>query len=277
MDFQFSKNSSKSICMNLHLSSKNGYANKLIVKNLKKYFHKREIVKDISLKINSGEIVGLFGPNGSGKTTCFYMIIGLIPVDYGAIKLDNIEITKIPLFKRARMGLSYLPQDISIFRRLTVRQNIQAILELRVDSQGGSLDSSMLNEQTDYLLNDLKIDHISQNLGSELSGGERRRVEIARTLATCPKFILLDEPFSGVDPISVIDIQNVILLLKNRGIGILITDHNVRETLSICDHAYIISNGNVLINGSPNELVENSLVRKVYLGNDFYMRKTFPK
>ncbi|UOF93689.1 MAG: LPS export ABC transporter ATP-binding protein [Bordetella sp.] len=248
----------------------NSYSS-LCAKNLRKVYEKRVIVENISISVNTGEIIGLLGPNGAGKTTSFYMIMGLISVDSGNIEIDGKIITKTPIYKRAEIGLSYLPQDVSIFRRLTVKQNIQAILELQFDNYGKRFTQSEIDKQVDILLSDLQIQHICKSMGSSLSGGERRRVEIARTLATNPRFILLDEPFYGVDPISIIDIQRIISFLKNRGIGILITDHNVRETLKICDRAYIINEGKVLINGTPNEIVHNKLVQNIYLGNNFYM------
>ncbi len=251
--------------------NKEKYISKLSAKDLKKIYGKRIVVNGVTLHIDEGEIVGLLGPNGSGKTTSFYMIMGLVSLDSGNITLDDKVITGYPLYKRARMGISYLPQDSSIFRRLTVRQNIQAVLELQLDDQGKPINPSTISEKTNYLLNELQIAHIGQNSGASLSGGERRRVEIARTLATNPKFILLDEPFSGIDPVSVIDIQNIIYLLKNRGIGILITDHNVRETLKVCDRAYIISEGKLLVSGLPHEIIENETVRKIYLGKSFRM------
>jgi lipopolysaccharide export system ATP-binding protein len=213
--------------------------------------------------VESGEVVGLLGPNGAGKTTCFYMIVGLVPVDAGSIHLDDQEISRMPIHQRARLGLSYLPQEASIFRKLTVAENIQAILELQED------DPSVIDDRLQALLDDLSVAHLRDSPALSLSGGERRRVEIARALATRPRFILLDEPFAGVDPIAVLDIQKIIGFLKDRGIGVLITDHNVRETLGICDRAYIINEGQVLASGKPDEIVYNESVRKVYLGEHF--------
>lgn len=230
---------------------------------LKKKYGARTVVHDASLSVKSGEIVGLLGPNGAGKTTAFYMIVGLIAADGGEIFIDDQNITHLPIHRRARLGLGYLPQEASIFRRLTVAQNIQAVLEL----QGISEDD--LPTQLENLLEDLHITHIRDNPAISLSGGERRRVEIARALATDPRFILLDEPFAGVDPIAVLDIQKIIQFLKERSIGVLITDHNVRETLGICDRAYIINAGSVMAEGKPDEIIYNESVRKVYLGEHF--------
>jgi lipopolysaccharide export system ATP-binding protein len=209
------------------------------------------------------EVVGLLGPNGAGKTTCFYMILGLVPIDNGTVTLDGRDITHLPIFRRSRIGLSYLPQEASIFRKLTVAQNIRAVLELQGVEEGD------IDARLEALLDDLHIGHLRSSPALSLSGGERRRVEIARALATRPRFILLDEPFAGVDPIAVLDIQQIIRFLKTRGIGILITDHNVRETLGICDHAYIINQGSVLAFGKPEEIIYNEAVRKVYLGENF--------
>jgi lipopolysaccharide export system ATP-binding protein len=230
---------------------------------LKKKYGARTVVHDASLSVKSGEIVGLLGPNGAGQTTAFYMIVGLIAADGGEIFIDDQNITHLPIHRRARLGLGYLPQEASIFRRLTVAQNIQAVLEL----QGISEDD--LPTQLEKLLEDLHITHIRDNPAISLSGGERRRVEIARALATDPRFILLDEPFAGVDPIAVLDIQKIIQFLKERSIGVLITDHNVRETLGICDRAYIINAGSVMAEGKPDEIIYNESVRKVYLGEHF--------
>jgi lipopolysaccharide export system ATP-binding protein len=230
---------------------------------LKKKYGSRTVVKDASLSLNSGEVVGLLGPNGAGKTTMFYMIVGLIAADGGEIFIDDTNITHLPIHRRARLGLGYLPQEASIFRRLTVEQNIRAVLELQNLSDDG------IQSRLQGLLEDLHITHISQNPAVSLSGGERRRVEIARALATDPRFILLDEPFAGVDPIAVLDIQKIIRFLKDRGIGVLITDHNVRETLGICDRAYIINAGSVMAEGKPDEIIYNEGVRKVYLGEHF--------
>jgi len=236
----------------------------LSAKNLAKRYQSREVVKQVSLDVNSGEVVGLLGPNGAGKTTSFYMIVGLVPCDKGTITLDDQNITAYPLHARARLGIGYLPQEASVFRKLSVQNNILAILQTRQD-----LTLQQQQEKLDLILSELNITHISDSLGMSLSGGERRRVEIARALATEPKFILLDEPFAGVDPISVIDIQRIINQLTKKGIGILITDHNVRETLGVCQRAYIMSEGRVLAQGTPEEILENQEVKKVYLGEDF--------
>ncbi|MGB6104875.1 MAG: LPS export ABC transporter ATP-binding protein [Pusillimonas sp.] len=238
---------------------------------LRKTYGKRTVVHDVSLSVDSGEVVGLLGPNGAGKTTSFYMIVGIIPTDAGRIEIDDTPITSMPMHKRARLGLSYLPQDASVFRRLTVEENIRAVLELQVDEGGRPLTSAKIGENLESLIDELQIGHIRRNTAISLSGGERRRVEIARALATHPRFILLDEPFAGVDPIAVIEIQRIVQFLKSRNIGVLITDHNVRETLGICDRAYIISEGKVLTNGHPNEIIDNEAVRKVYLGKNFKM------
>ena len=235
----------------------------LHVAGLQKQFKSRQVVKNVSLDINSGEVVGLLGPNGAGKTTSFYMIVGIIAADDGSITLDGQEMRHLPIHVRAQRGLGYLPQEASIFRKMTVRENIQAILEI------SGHNKQEIAAEVNRLLDDLNIGHIKDSPAVALSGGERRRVEIARVLATKPRFILLDEPFAGVDPIAVIDIQNIIAFLKERGIGVLITDHNVRETLGICDHAYIISAGRVLAAGRPAEIVDNESVRKVYLGEHF--------
>jgi lipopolysaccharide export system ATP-binding protein len=231
--------------------------------SLNKRYRARTVVHDVSLSVKSGEVVGLLGPNGAGKTTSFYMIVGLVAADGGEIFIDDQEITHLPIHRRARLGLAYLPQEASIFRRLTVTENIRAVLELQ-----GYADAEM-DMRLEALLNDLHITHIRDNPAISLSGGERRRVEIARSLATDPRFILLDEPFAGVDPIAVIDIQKIIRFLKERGIGVLITDHNVRETLGICDRAYIINAGSVMAEGNPDEIIYNEGVRKVYLGEHF--------
>jgi lipopolysaccharide export system ATP-binding protein len=231
--------------------------------SLNKRYRSRTVVHDVSLSLKSGEVVGLLGPNGAGKTTCFYMIVGLVTTDGGDIFIDEQNITHLPIHRRARLGLGYLPQEASIFRRLTVSQNIQAVLEL----QGH--DEDEIQSRTEELLIDLHITHIRSNPAISLSGGERRRVEIARALATNPRFILLDEPFAGVDPIAVLDIQKIIHFLKERDIGVLITDHNVRETLGICDRAYIINAGAVMAEGKPDEIIYNEGVRKVYLGEHF--------
>jgi len=230
---------------------------------LKKRYKSRVVVKDVSLEVSSGEVVGLLGPNGAGKTTCFYMIVGLVAVDGGRIFVDGRDISRMPMHQRARLGLSYLPQEASVFRKLTVEENIRAVLELQ-----GLAEAEIL-ERLQQLLHDLSIAHLHHATALSLSGGERRRVEIARALATQPSFILLDEPFAGVDPIAVLDIQRIIRFLKERSIGILITDHNVRETLGICDRAYIINDGSVLASGDPDEIVQNESVRRVYLGEHF--------
>lgn len=231
--------------------------------NLKKHYKSRIVVKDVSLSVASGEVVGLLGPNGAGKTTCFYMMVGLVPLDGGNICLDGHDLSQMPVHHRARLGLSYLPQDASIFRRLSVADNISAVLELQ------NYEPYEMQQHLDNLLHDLHIGHLRNNAAISLSGGERRRVEIARALATQPRFILLDEPFAGVDPIAVLDIQKIIHFLKERDIGVLITDHNVRETLGICDRAYIINEGAVLASGKPDEIIYNENVRKVYLGEHF--------
>jgi lipopolysaccharide export system ATP-binding protein len=237
--------------------------NELRATSLKKRYKARTVVKDVSLDVKSGEVVGLLGPNGAGKTTCFYMIVGLVPLDSGQILLDQQDVSRMPIHRRARLGLSYLPQEPSIFRKLTVAENVRAVLELR------DLEEAEIAEKLDGLLHDLHVVHLKNSPAVSLSGGERRRVEIARALAGEPRFILLDEPFAGVDPIAVIEIQRIIRFLKERGIGVLITDHNVRETLGICDRAYIINDGSVLACGHPDEIVYNEAVRKVYLGEHF--------
>jgi lipopolysaccharide export system ATP-binding protein len=230
---------------------------------LRKRFRSRVVVSDVSLDVSSGEVIGLLGPNGAGKTTCFYMMVGLIPMDGGDLYLDGRKLTHMPIHRRARLGLSYLPQEMSVFRRLSVADNIRAVLELRTD------DPDHISNRLDDLLRDLHITHLRDNLAFSLSGGERRRVEIARALASDPRFILLDEPFAGVDPIAVLEIQKIIGFLRERGIGVVITDHNVRETLGICDRAYIINEGSVLASGKPEEIVYNETVRRVYLGEHF--------
>ncbi len=237
------------------------------IHNIQKKYGKRQVVKDVSMYINRGEIVGLLGPNGAGKTTSFYMIVGLVKADAGKILINKQDITHAPVYKRAHYGLSYLPQEASIFRGLNVEENIMAILELQPSYTNKKERTQALNE----LLDDLQIQHIRKQPALALSGGERRRVEIARTLATNPRFVLLDEPFAGVDPIAVADIQNIILFLQKKGIGTLVTDHNVRETLGICNRAYIISEGSVLASGLPQEIVDNEQVRKVYLGEHFVL------
>jgi lipopolysaccharide export system ATP-binding protein len=236
----------------------------LVAEHLSKRYKGRQVVRDVSLEIKNGEIVGLLGPNGAGKTTCFYMIVGLVAADSGVIRLNHHDVSRFPMHRRAHLGLGYLPQEPSVFRHLTVEQNIMAILETRKD-----LDKAARAQLLEELLHDLNVAERREALGISLSGGERRRVEIARALATNPRFMLLDEPFAGVDPISVIEIQNLIRHLQKRGLGVLITDHNVRETLKICDHAYILSDGHVLTAGTPNEILYNDDVKRVYLGQDF--------
>ncbi|MCK9984709.1 MAG: lipopolysaccharide export system ATP-binding protein [Azoarcus sp.] len=235
----------------------------LKVAGLQKRYKARTVVHDVGFEVGSGEVVGLLGPNGAGKTTCFYMIVGLVRADGGDIRLDDAELTHIPVHARARLGLSYLPQEMSVFRKLTVAENIRAVLELQ------GLGSARVDERLEELLEELGIAHLRDNTAVSLSGGERRRCEIARALATDPRLILLDEPFAGVDPIAVLDIQKIIRFLRDRGIGVLITDHNVRETLGICNRAYIISEGRVLASGRPDEIVANEQVRRVYLGEHF--------
>ncbi len=239
-------------------------ASMLTADRLTKEYKGRQVVKDVSLEVHSGEIVGLLGPNGAGKTTCFYLIVGLVPMDTGTIRLDKTDLTRLPMHRRAHLGVSYLPQEPSVFRNLTVAENIMAILETRAN-----LSKAERAERLEELLHDLNITARRDTMGISLSGGERRRVEIARALATTPRFILLDEPFAGVDPISVVEIQQLIKHLQKRGIGVLITDHNVRETLKICDRAYILSDGRVLTSGVPNDILYNDAVKKVYLGEDF--------
>ncbi|GAA4409811.1 ABC transporter ATP-binding protein [Advenella faeciporci] len=262
-------NTSASSSLNTLSSSSKGLLQAI---GLRKTYSGRTVVQDVSLSVSSGEVVGLLGPNGAGKTTSFYMIVGLVPADFGRIEIDGKNITGLPIHQRARIGLSYLPQDASVFRRLTVEENIKAVLELQYDPETGKpLDRTQVKEQLENLLVELQITHIRNNAALSLSGGERRRVEIARALATHPRFILLDEPFAGVDPIAVIEIQRIIRFLKNRNIGVLITDHNVRETLGICDRAYIISEGKVLTDGAPASIIQDPEVRKVYLGEHFKM------
>ncbi|MEY8689864.1 MAG: LPS export ABC transporter ATP-binding protein [Leptothrix sp. (in: b-proteobacteria)] len=244
---------------------------RLEARGLQKAYGSRKVVKNVSLAVQKGEVVGLLGPNGAGKTTSFYMIVGLVRADAGEISIDGQSIEHMPIHRRSRLGLSYLPQEASIFRKLTVEQNVRAVLELQQDPDGRALDKATIDERLDTLLQDLRVEHLRDSPAPALSGGERRRVEIARALATQPRFILLDEPFAGIDPIAVIEIQRIIGFLKSRGIGVLITDHNVRETLGICDHAFIISDGNVLARGTPSEIVNNADVRRVYLGEHFRM------
>ncbi len=235
----------------------------LKVSGLQKRYKARTVVHDVGFEVGSGEVVGLLGPNGAGKTTCFYMIVGLVSADGGQISLDGKDLTHLPIHARARLGLSYLPQEMSVFRKLTVEQNIRAVLELQ------RLETRAVDERLEELMAELGISHLRDNTAISLSGGERRRCEIARALATSPRLILLDEPFAGVDPIAVLDIQKIIRFLKERGIGVLITDHNVRETLGICDRAYILSEGGVLASGQPHEIIANDRVREVYLGEHF--------
>ena len=244
---------------------------KLIVQGLQKTYGRRKVVSDVSLDVSSGEVVGLLGPNGAGKTTSFYMIVGLVPAEKGTIELDGQDLTRFPIHKRAQMGLSYLPQEASVFRKLTVEENIKAVLELQRDDDGKKLGKDEINRRLDGLLDGLQIAFLRENPALSLSGGERRRVEIARALATNPRFILLDEPFAGIDPIAVIEIQRIVRFLKERGIGVLITDHNVRETLGICDRAYIVNEGEILASGNPEEIIQNESVRRVYLGDKFKM------
>ena len=243
----------------------------LDIRQLRKAYKGRTVVHEVSMQLNSGEVVGLLGPNGAGKTTSFYMIVGLVKSDAGEIWMDNKNLARMPIHQRARMGLSYLPQEASVFRKLSVADNIRAVLQLQTDTDDKPLSDDLIETRLTGLLNDLQISPLRDNMAVSLSGGERRRVEIARALATSPRFILLDEPFAGVDPIAVIEIQRIVRFLKNRGIGVLITDHNVRETLGICDRAYIISEGKVLASGTPQEIVANANVRKVYLGEHFRM------
>jgi lipopolysaccharide export system ATP-binding protein len=245
-------------------------ASTLIVRGLQKSYGLRQVVSDVSLQIDCGEIVGLLGPNGAGKTTSFYMIVGLVPLDAGEIHLNGADISQLPIHRRATLGLSYLPQEASVFRKLSVEDNIRAVLELQKED-GRTLSRKAIDERLDSLLAELQIDKLRENQALSLSGGERRRVEIARALATNPRFVLLDEPFAGIDPIAVIEIQRIVRFLKERGIGVLITDHNVRETLGICDRAYIINQGAVLASGSPEEIIANESVRRVYLGEHFRM------
>lgn len=247
----------------------------LSVSGLKKAFGSRKVVKDVSLFVRSGEVVGLLGPNGAGKTTSFYMIVGLVRVDAGEILIDGQSVEHLPIHRRSRLGLSYLPQETSIFRKLNVADNVRAVLELQKyhdgPRKGQKLSKTDIETRLTDLLKDLHVEHLRDASALSLSGGERRRVEIARALATQPRFILLDEPFAGIDPIAVIEIQRIITFLTSRGIGVLITDHNVRETLGICDHAYIINDGHVLAQGTPEDLIANAEVRRVYLGEHFSM------
>jgi lipopolysaccharide export system ATP-binding protein len=248
-----------------------GAGSRLVVRHLEKSYGSRKVVKDVSLTVNEGEVVGLLGPNGAGKTTSFYMIVGLVRADGGAISIDGQSVEHMPIHRRSRLGLSYLPQEASIFRKLTVEENVRAVLELQETPEGRAFSRAEIEKRLTALLQDLRVEHLRESSALALSGGERRRVEIARALATQPRFILLDEPFAGIDPIAVIEIQRIVSFLKSRGIGVLITDHNVRETLGICDHAYIISDGSVLAKGTPSEIVNNAEVRRVYLGEHFRM------
>ena len=246
-------------------------ASRLEALHLQKSYGTRTVVKDVSLAVGKGEVVGLLGPNGAGKTTSFYMIVGLVRASAGDITIDGQSIAHMPIHRRSRLGLSYLPQEASIFRKLNVEDNVRAVLELQVDDNGLPLAAAVIDERLEGLLRDLRVEHLRRSSAVSLSGGERRRVEIARALATQPRFILLDEPFAGIDPIAVIEIQRIVGFLKSRVIGVLITDHTVRETLGICDHAYIISEGHVLAQGTPEEIVANADVRRVYLGEHFRM------
>lgn len=243
----------------------------LAARGLKKNYGSRQVVKGVDLSVKSGEVVGLLGPNGAGKTTTFYMVVGLVVADGGDIELDGRSIARLPIYKRARLGVSYLPQEASVFRKLSVEDNIRAILEMQVDGNGRALDTSEIEHRLEMLLDELQIKHLRTNAALSLSGGERRRTEIARALAANPRFILLDEPFAGVDPIAVIEIQRIVRFLRDRNIGVLITDHNVRETLAICDHAYIINEGRVLASGDPQDIINNPDVRAFYLGDNFSM------
>lgn len=242
----------------------------LLVRGLQKSYGARQVVRDVSLQVECGEVVGLLGPNGAGKTTSFYMIVGLVPSDAGEITLGGADISRLPIHRRAVLGLSYLPQEASVFRKLTVEDNIRAVLELQQEN-GKPLPRATIEQRLNTLLSELQIEKLRENQALSLSGGERRRVEIARALATNPRFVLLDEPFAGVDPIAVIEIQRIVRFLKERGIGVLITDHNVRETLGICDRAYIINQGAVLASGRPDDIIANESVRRVYLGEHFRM------
>ena len=243
----------------------------LAARGLKKNYGSRQVVKGVDLSVKSGEVVGLLGPNGAGKTTTFYMVVGLVVADGGDIELDGRSIARLPIYKRARLGVSYLPQEASVFRKLSVEDNIRAILEMQVDENGRALDTSEIEHRLEMLLDELQIKHLRTTAALSLSGGERRRTEIARALAANPRFILLDEPFAGVDPIAVIEIQRIVRFLRDRNIGVLITDHNVRETLAICDHAYIINEGRVLASGDPQDIINNPDVRAFYLGDNFSM------
>ena len=252
-------------------STLNAQGSSLVARHLQKSYGSRQVVKDVSLTVNKGEVVGLLGPNGAGKTTSFYMMVGLVRADGGHISIDGESVEHMPIHRRSRLGLSYLPQEASICRKLTVEENVRAVLELQQSPAGKPYSRAEIEERLTGLLQDLRVEHLRESSALALSGGERRRVEIARALATQPRFILLDEPFAGIDPIAVIEIQRIVSFLKERGIGVLITDHNVRETLGICDHAYILSDGTVLAKGTPSEIVNNAEVRRVYLGEHFRM------
>ena len=251
--------------------SASGADSRLQALHLRKSYGSRVVVQDVSIGVNKGEVVGLLGPNGAGKTTSFYMIVGLVRSDGGTISIDGQAIERLPIHRRARLGLSYLPQEASIFRKLNVQDNVRAVLELQRDDKDRPLSGPEIERRLGTWLSELRVDHLRDSPAQALSGGERRRVEIARALATQPRFILLDEPFAGIDPIAVIEIQRIIGFLKSRGIGVLITDHNVRETLGICDHACIINDGRVLAQGTPAEIIDNADVRRVYLGEHFKM------
>src|SRR5690554_3676647 len=253
-------------CFCVILATSNFYM-KLYTENISKSYRGRKVVKGVTIEVNQGEIVGLLGPNGAGKTTTFYMIVGLVSPDQGKVYLDQQEITKLPMYKRAQLGVGYLPQEVSVFRKLSVEDNIMAILEMT------KLNKQERHDKLEKLISEFGLNHVRKNMGSALSGGEKRRTEIARALATDPKFVLLDEPFAGVDPIAVEDIQSIVADLKNRNIGILITDHNVQETLSITDRAYLLFEGNILKTGTAEELAEDEQVRKVYLGQNFELRR----
>ena len=243
----------------------------LAARGLKKNYGSRQVVKGVDLSVKSGEVVGLLGPNGAGKTTTFYMVVGLVVADGGDIELDGRSIARLPIYKRARLGVSYLPQEASVFRKLSVEDNIRAILEMQVDENGRALDTSEIEHRLEMLLDELQIKHLRTNAALSLSGGERRRTEIARALAANPRFILLEEPFPGVVPLAEIELQRIVRFLRDRNIGVLITDHNVRETLAICDHAYIINEGRVLASGDPQDIINNPDVRAFYLGDNFSM------
>jgi lipopolysaccharide export system ATP-binding protein len=255
----------------VHVEAPTVVASRLEARHLRKSYGGRTVVQDVSLAVDNGEVVGLLGPNGAGKTTSFYMIVGLVRADGGEISIDGRSVEHMPIHRRSRLGLSYLPQEASIFRKLNVADNVRAVLELQMGPNGKPLPSAEVERRLAGMLQYLRVDHLRDSPALALSGGERRRVEIARALATQPRFILLDEPFAGIDPIAVIEIQRIISFLKSRGIGVLITDHNVRETLGICDHAYIISEGRVLAQGTPADIVNNADVRRVYLGEHFRM------